>query len=66
MRRGGLQTIYPGDLSLMTDLWTSLVTACVNWWLRHPDETAAQMSRRARRVVAAVTTISVEDRGAHE
>ena len=56
----------PGDLSLMTDVWTSLVTACVNWWLRHPDETATQMSRRARRVLAAVTTIAVEDRGAHE
>lgn len=26
------------DLSLVTDVWMSAVTACVGWWLRHPDE----------------------------
>ncbi len=42
-----------GDLSLVTDVWISAVTACVSWWLRHPDESAERMSRRSRRVLTA-------------
>lgn len=42
-----------GDLSLVTEMWMSAVTACVGWWLRHPDESAEQMSRRSRRVLSA-------------
>ncbi len=56
----------PDDLSLLTDVWMGTVTACVNWWLRHPDETAAEMSERARRVLAAVAAVSAEHGGQHE
>jgi AcrR family transcriptional regulator len=46
----------PDDVSLVTDVWTSAVTACVGWWLRHPDESAEQMSSRSRRVLTAFAT----------
>ena len=55
------------DVSLLTEVWMSTVTACINRWLRHPDETVAQMSRRSRRVLAAFTAATtVEDAAQHE
>jgi AcrR family transcriptional regulator len=55
------------DLSLVTDVWISAVTACVGWWLRHPDESAEQMSRRGRRVLtafaAAIANADIDDKG---
>jgi len=43
------------DLSMLTDIWTSTVTAAVNWWLQHPDQSAEEMTRRTQRIVAAIT-----------
>nr|WP_083884885.1 TetR/AcrR family transcriptional regulator [Nocardia thailandica] len=46
-----------GDLSAITDVWMGSVTALVHWWLRHPDENAAAMSARSRRLVAALAAL---------
>lgn len=43
------------DVAVLTDVWMSAVTAMVNWWLRHPDQSAAEMAARSARVVATVT-----------
>ena len=48
----------------LTDMWISAVTACVGWWLRHPDESAEQMSRRSRRALTTFAdVIAVADTG---
>ncbi|WP_040721857.1 TetR/AcrR family transcriptional regulator [Nocardia veterana] len=44
----------PADLSALTDAWMGIVTALVNWWLRHPEESAAAMSARSHRLLAAL------------
>ncbi|MFF2083363.1 TetR/AcrR family transcriptional regulator [Nocardia sp. NPDC058176] len=44
----------PSDLSALTDVWMGTVTSLVLWWLRHPDQTAAQMSARSHRLIAAL------------
>lgn len=46
----------PLDASALTRVWISSVTALVNWWLEHPDQTAEQMTRRSARLVAAIST----------
>lgn len=43
------------DLSALTDIWMSSVTAMVNWWLRHPDRAADEMAARSARILAAIT-----------
>lgn len=43
------------DLAVMTRVWMNSVTAVVSWWLDNPDQTAEQMSARARRVLATLT-----------
>jgi AcrR family transcriptional regulator len=45
----------PDDLSVLTDVWMNMVTALVNWWLRHPEQSAASMTRRSGRILAALT-----------
>ena len=42
------------DISAMTSVWLSVVDALVNWWLRHPDQTAEQMTRRCARLIGAL------------
>lgn len=42
------------DVSALTEVWMGLVTALVNWWLRHPRQTPAQMTERCRRLIATV------------
>lgn len=49
------QLTDPDDMSALTDVWMNAVTALVNWWLRHPDQSATEMIRRSRRVLGAVT-----------
>lgn len=44
----------PGDQSLLTQVWLSAVTAVITWWLRHPEETAAAMTRRCTRITTAL------------
>lgn len=45
----------PLDASALTRVWISSVTALVNWWLEHPDQTAEQMTQRSARLVAAIS-----------
>ncbi|HSX68440.1 helix-turn-helix domain-containing protein [Nocardioides sp.] len=40
------------DRDLLTSIWMSSVSAVVNWWLRHPDRTAAEMAERCGRILA--------------
>lgn len=46
----------PADLSALTDVWMGVVTSLVHWWLRHPDQTAAAMAARSKRLLHALTT----------
>ena len=48
------------DVSLLTDVWMSTVTACVNWWLRHPGETVTEMSKRSRHVLTAFSATATD------
>lgn len=41
------------DLSALTDVWRGIVTSLVDWWLRHPEQSAAEMSARSRRLIDA-------------
>lgn len=41
----------PTDLSVLTDVWMGIVTALIDWWLRHPEQSAAAMSARSRRLI---------------
>ncbi|MFF2554532.1 TetR/AcrR family transcriptional regulator [Nocardia sp. NPDC058058] len=45
----------PGDLAILTRVWMNSVTAIVSWWLDNPDQTAAQMTTRAHRVLSTLT-----------
>ncbi len=50
------------DLAIVTDVWMSAVTAMVNWWLRHPDRTAAEMTERSGRLVDLLIGAAAEGR----
>ncbi|WP_278315146.1 TetR/AcrR family transcriptional regulator [Lolliginicoccus levis] len=59
----GIATVFdatgitdPNDLSALTDVWMGAVTSLVNWWLRHPEQTAADMSARSKRLIDALAT----------
>jgi AcrR family transcriptional regulator len=47
------------DVSAMTEVWMGMVTSLVNWWLRHPRQTPAQMTERCRRLIDAFTDAGV-------
>lgn len=49
----------PDDLSALTEAWAGVVTSLVNWWLRHPGESAAAMTSRTRRLMSALHVTSV-------
>lgn len=51
---GAVELTDPADLSALTDVWMGTVTSLVAWWLRHPGETAAQMSERSHRLIDAL------------
>ena len=42
------------DASALTAVWMGLVDSLVTWWLEHPNESAAQMTQRCYRLIAAV------------
>ncbi|WP_278265671.1 TetR/AcrR family transcriptional regulator [Nocardia sp. AG03] len=44
----------PTDLSALTDVWMGAVTSLVLWWLRHPEQTAAEMAARSHRLLGAL------------
>lgn len=56
--RTGIPLKDADDFALLTEIWMSAVTAVVNWWLRHPDRTAAEMAARSQRVIEAITSPS--------
>ena len=45
----------PEDNALSSYVWEAVVTAVVNWWLGRPDETAASMTDRCNRLIAALS-----------
>lgn len=51
------------DLTILTDLWMSAVSALVAWWLRHPDRSPAEMTDRGRRALTALSRAAVLDEG---
>lgn len=42
------------DASALSTVWMGIVNSVVTWWLEHPQETAADMSARCERLLAAV------------
>lgn len=42
------------DASALSAAWMGMVHALVTWWIKHPDESAADMTQRCYRLVAAV------------
>ena len=52
---GGRGLTDAEDNALSSYVWEAVVTAVVNWWLGHPDETAAAMTDRCNRLIAALS-----------
>ena len=52
---GGYGLIDAEDNALTSHVWLTVVTAVVTWWLGHPDETAAAMTDRCNRLIAALS-----------
>lgn len=44
----------PQDIAAMTALWMGVVDSLVNWWLDHPEETAAEMTARCGRLLESI------------
>ncbi|MHA3703002.1 TetR/AcrR family transcriptional regulator [Jatrophihabitans sp. YIM 134969] len=42
------------DASALSAVWLGLVDSLVTWWIEHPEESAAAMTRRCARLMAAV------------
>lgn len=42
------------DASALTQVWMAVVAALVDWWLEHPEESAAAMVERCSRLLGAV------------
>jgi AcrR family transcriptional regulator len=42
------------DASALGAVWMGLVNSLVSWWLLHPEQSAADMTDRARRLITAV------------
>jgi AcrR family transcriptional regulator len=42
------------DASALTAVWMGIVDSTVMWWLEHPSESAADMTARCERLIAAV------------
>jgi AcrR family transcriptional regulator len=49
----------PQDVAVLIEVWMSAVGAVVNWWLRHPEESAEQMVERCDRVIGLITTAGI-------
>jgi AcrR family transcriptional regulator len=56
---GGYGLTDADDNALTSHVWSTVVTAIVNWWLGHPGETAAAMTDRCNRLIAALSPASV-------
>jgi AcrR family transcriptional regulator len=42
------------DASTLSSVWMGIVNSLVEWWLAHPDESAAQMTDRCHRLLGAI------------
>jgi AcrR family transcriptional regulator len=42
------------DTSALTGVWMGLVNSLVEWWLRHPEESAQEMIKRCERLLGAI------------
>ncbi len=49
--------VDPADLRVLTEVWMGIVTSLVGWWLRHPEQSAAAMSERSRRLVGSLVSL---------
>ncbi len=47
--------VDPLDRSVVTEIWMSAVSALINWWLKHPDQTTQEMTNRCQRILAALS-----------
>ena len=56
---GGYGLTDAEDNALSSHVWLAVVTAIVSWWLGHPDETAAAMTDRCNRLIAALSAAGV-------
>jgi AcrR family transcriptional regulator len=55
---GGYGLTDDEDHELSSHVWEKIVTAIVDWWLAHPDETASAMTDRCNRLIAALSAAS--------
>lgn len=46
----------PDDASALSAVWMGLVDALVTWWVEHPRESAAEMTARCARLMAAIAS----------
>ena len=44
----------PVDVSAMTAVWLGIVDSLMNWWMDHPEESAAAMMQRCMRLLTAL------------
>jgi AcrR family transcriptional regulator len=44
----------PLDVSALSRMWMGIVNSLVEWWLDHPDESAADMTQRCSRLLSAI------------
>jgi AcrR family transcriptional regulator len=44
----------PVDASAMTAVWLGIVDSLMNWWMDHPEESAAAMMQRCMRLLTAL------------
>lgn len=58
----GEQAVDADDLAVLTEVWTGMVGSVVRWWLRHPEQSAAQMAARSLRIVGLIADAGARDR----
>lgn len=51
----------PLDADALKYAWRGLCTALVRWWINHPDQSPAAMTRRCARIFAAARLIGLAD-----
>ncbi|OEJ34761.1 TetR/AcrR family transcriptional regulator [Streptomyces subrutilus] len=52
----------PLDADALKYVWRDLVATLVRWWVKHPEQTPAAMTRRCARLFAAAATLTDEGR----
>lgn len=51
----------PQDVAVLAQGWMGMVGAIINWWIRHPEQSAEQMAERATRVVAVIASAGADE-----